>query len=484
MSTTSKYWAGSIIALTLSFLTGQAVYTNANEGLIWMETSRYLYPTYLSVSNNFDPIGFTQSNFPWKYYTLNRLDQSENGLALGLTGHYSYKDKALISLFNDLDLIGNGFLTKFQYKGSGFDLVNSMFFTDNRQDADRGYVRTIKNITMYTNLAYLKYTREWNSLRTTLTFGRKHLVIGHGINSALFISNYSRPFDQLLIEVQGKKVAGLSGIIELDPLDGKTRILYIHTLRFQGPTFIISIGEAILAADSTGGVHLRNLNPFHIWSWEHDSKNNVGNGFLYTGFTWFPARNWRLFGELLIDDINFNHPDAFYLNRFGFLVGFQRTGFPTKSSNFWLEYSNVLNQVYQSYQPSHIYTHRGYPIGYYLGNDFDYIHTHYAQLTKAEQLKPYIDISYTRDGANGLETPFDNPWENEQGLIPNYNPPPHPTTPVTYLLESEFGLEYTISKLQSISLGASYQHRTRLGKEKVSWSIILRVWMNLSYQLW
>ena len=81
----------------------------------------------------------------------------------------------------------------------------------------------------------------------------------------------------------------------------------------------------------------------------------------------------------------------------------------------WFEYSNVLNQVYQSYHPTHIYTHRGFPIGHYLGNDFNNLRIHYSHLIMSGQIKPFIDISYLLDGSNGLDTLFDNPWENEKG---------------------------------------------------------------------
>lgn len=472
------------LLMAITILGAQSVYSNIEEGLTWLETSGLYQPVYLPVSEELNTEGLINSNLPWGKYVLTRSERQYSGLSFGLTGHYAYTNNSLRSLFNNSDLIGNGIITNIKWSQSGFILVNSMFFTDNPTEASRGYVRTIKNVAMYTNLAYLKYFYRGKNVSSTLTFGRDQLRIGHGTRSSLFISNYSRPFDQLILEVRGEKVSGLSGVIELDPIEGQTRILYIHALRFRIPKLIFTIGEVFLTADSTGGFHMANLNPLHIWSWEHgDRKENDGNGFLYSGFTWLPQKSLKLFGELIIDDVNFHHPNAFYLNRFGFLFGVQKTGAPFRTSNFFLEYSNVLNQVYQSYKPSHIYTHRGYPIGHFLGNDFDYIYSHYSQLLINERSKPYLDISYTRDGFNGLDTPFNNPWEDEKGLIPGYKPPPNPTPPVTYRFETEIGLEYSITKLQFVSVGLTYQRSTRQREKEEHWSIILRLWLNLSHGL-
>ena len=72
-----------------------------------------------------------------------------------------------------------------------------------------------------------------------------------------------------------------------------------------------------------------------------------------------PKSGLRIYGELLIDDINFHKENAFFLNKYAYLLGFQKTSFPLNSSNIWFEYSNVLNQVCQSF---HLltFTHTGF----------------------------------------------------------------------------------------------------------------------------
>ena len=96
--------------------------------------------------------------------------------------------------------------------------------------------------------------------------------------------------------------------------------------------------------------------------------------------------------EILIDDINFHQSNAFYLNRYAYLVGLKFLSYPFNSSLLWVESSNVLNQVYQSYDPSHTFTHIGYPIGHYLGNDFINYRIHYSQILKSKNKKVFFDF--------------------------------------------------------------------------------------------
>ena len=109
--------------------------------------------------------------------------------------------------------------------------------------------------------------------------------------------------------------------------------------------------------------------------------------------------------------------------------------------------SNVINQVYQSYHPSHIFTHLGYPIGHYLGNDFINYRLHYSQHLESKINKVFFDFSYLIRGQNNLKTPFDNPWEDINGKFnENYKHPGFPTPPLEYLYDLLFGFEFAIKE--------------------------------------
>ena len=443
---------------------GQFFYTNPQIAYKWLETN----------SGNF--IFLNDSTNVWTKYS------SDKQLFIDKTHHFglylNFKNKSkLESIYNKSDLIGNGLVTHYTFKIPNIEIMNSMFFTYDSLEADRGFVRTIKNITMYTNQSFLKVYNQTENFKYSLKIGRDFYQIGHGINSALYASDYSRPFDQLSLSAEYGKIKGNFSVIELDTLYDHNRFVYFHSFDYKTDKFHLTIGESIISTGKRESVNIKYLNPFHFWSWENLGSTNKGlNAFLYTGLTWFPKPGLRLFSEVIIDDINFHTKDAFYLNRYGYLVGLQKTQFPFQSSNFWFEYSNVLNQVYQSFHPTHIYNHRGYPIGHYLGNDFINARIHYSQIFKEGNIKLFIDFSYLIDGNNGLETPFDNPWENENGeLIESYKPPSHPTPPISRWAEIEIGSEIRVRPLTYITITGQY-NQSPLTNNSSELRIGLRFW--------
>ena len=155
-------------------------------------------------------------------------------------------------------------------------------------------------------------------------------------------------------------------------------------------------------------------------------------------------------------------------------MGVRFISFPFKSSLLLIENSNVLNQVYQSYDPSHVFTHMGYPIGHHLGNDFINYRMHYSQILKSKINKIFFDYSYLIKGQNSLETPFENPWENNNGEFNvNYKHPGFPTPPLSYFYEFNFGLEIKLKDYTYLILSLENNNYT---KEKLSSKIRIRFW--------
>ena len=91
-------------------------------------------------------------------------------------------------------------------------------------------------------------------------------------------------------------------------------------------------------------------------------------------------------------------------------------------------------------------------------------------------MKSFIDLSYLVDGNNGLETPFDNPWENENGeLIEGYEPPAHPTTPNSKWIEFEIGSEIRLRPLTYITISGQYNQSSLLNNS-TNFIIGLKFW--------
>ena len=104
-------------------------------------------------------------------YKNNKKFVEKNNHHFGIFLNYKNKSK-LNSIYNRSDLIGNGLITNYKFNVPHVEIMNSMFFTYDSLEASRGFVRTIKNVTMYTNQSYLKIYNQTENLNYSLKIGR------------------------------------------------------------------------------------------------------------------------------------------------------------------------------------------------------------------------------------------------------------------------------------------------------------------------
>ena len=104
---------------------------------------------------------------------------------------------------------------------------------------------------------------------------------------------------------------------------------------------------------------------------------------------------------------------------------------------------------------------------------------YYSQENVNGKLKPYISLVYLRDGANGLDTPFDMPWEDSTVTMETGYTEPFPTGPITYVTEMELAADYKFSSDSFINAGLFFQRKTLLGKTEDNFSLIIRLWFSL-----
>ena len=412
-------------------------------------------------------------------YEKNKFIEYKNINHFGLFVNLKNKTNSNI-IHEKADLIGNGVLTNYRFSLPRFEVANSMFFTYDSKQASKGFVRTIKNITMYTNQSYFKYNNNIDSLFYSLKLGRDFLIEGQGNSSKIFFSDYSRPFDQLTIEARYKNLISKISTITLDKMNDHKRYLYMHTFGLNFAKLNFTIGEAVVSTGINESLDIKFLNPFNFWSWENVGSSDKGlNAFLYSSLLYKFSPSMNLYVELLIDDINFHQKNAFYLNRYAYNIGIEKIGFPFNSSILWIESSNVLNQVYQSYHPSHTFIHRGYPIGHYLGNDFLNHRIHYSQLLKSKLNKIFFELSFLTRGQNNLDTPFDNPWEDSEGKFnENYKHLGFPTPPLNIINDFDFGFEFELRNKTYLILGLESQKNS---KKNIIIKLRLKFWSYINF---
>ena len=376
------------------------------------------------------------------------------------------------------DIYGNGLLTTAALSFKNVKIVNSMFGSLNKVDAIRGNDAKFAGVYGYTHLAFIEYSNNF----IDLNYGRSFVELGNGKFSNLLVSNYSRPFDQIQLKFKYRSYSLRSNVIQLESIGDSKRYLSFHTLEYSNKKLQLLAGESVLIAGENRSFELQYFNPMMVWLPEQvNVSTGSGNSMLFGSIKYVSTPTLSFWGELLIDDYQINNESKGDLepNEIGFLGGVEKTGWPFESSNFWFEYTRITNRTYQTPDISETYTHRGFPIGHYLGNDFDMIQLYYSQENMKGKLKPYISLAYVRDGANGLDTPFDTPWEDSTVTMTTGYSEPFPTGPITYVTEIELAADYKFGNDSFINAGLFYQRKTLSGKTDEEFSFRARLWFSL-----
>lgn len=373
------------------------------------------------------------------------------------------------------DLVGN------------ISLVNSMFGTNDPEEADKGSNKVWRGFSGYTELAYLRSQFHlWNA-GFDLTFGRDFLQLGPGYRNNLLFGNTSRPFDHYKLAAQYGGLQFTFGGIQLNNHGDVTRFVNFHRLTwFTRSNLTISVNEALLYVGDSNPVDWRYMNPFLLYHGAQlNSTGTPGNTLGTIDASWYPWQTWHLWGELLIDDIQLDKEVKGDLepNEIGIITGIGKTGFPFQESDLWMEYSFVTNRTYQTNDPDEYFVHRGYPVAHELGNDFDKLTFFYGQWLPGGAIQPFVEFSYHRNGANGLDTPFDTPWTDSTVTFEEGYEEPFPTKPITYISVLDMGLRYQPGYTFGITPSVTLRREELEGVSTSEWFFRLELWWNPRWEL-
>jgi len=388
------------------------------------------------------------------------------------------------SLSNQMDVLGNGIYTNYIIRNKYLLISNSMFITNSVNEADRDKPHEISGIYAYTNTAYIRGKFLIGNINTILLLGRNYYKIGYSRLGSLFLSDYSRPYDQFQFKLSYRSFSIDLIAIQLENISNARRLLYIHKLSWNiNNKYYFSLSEASLNSGPNRNIEFQYFNPIMVWLPDKTAgtTSRFANSFLHFAFSFYPQNEWNIWSELLIDDYQINTDEKSDLepNEIGVILGLEKVTFPYQSSLFWLQYTAVTNRTYQTPNVEEVYTHKGYPIGYYLGNDFDQIQLYYSQIL-SRKIKIYGTCSYLRDGANGLDTPFDTPWEDSTITMETGYSEPFPTGPITYVTELETGLDFYFNDRSYFNAGLFWQRKALAGEIENHYSIVFRLWLSLS----
>lgn len=346
-------------------------------------------------------------------------------------GHLRWRSKLSVELLGKLGIY-NGMLA------------------DNLLDEDSTYIgKRQADLAALTEQAYVMAKLDPFQIK----LGRDFIRFGPGRSGTLLFSDAARPLDHLWVAFTYKFLkfsffaANLDAMMVPDTTAGRlvraNRFLSAHRLEFKvRDRFYFGITEAIVYGGPQSNWELGFLNPFVFYHGVQLNGPVTGNTFGAVDFALYPWRNFSLFGELMIDDVQLESGQVGDLepDEIGFLVGLQVTNpLAISGTQILAEYTRVTNRTYNTLDPWEKFLHRGQPIGHFLGNDFDRWDVNLSQWV-LPGLQLQLGYERVRRGEGRVEDPFDRPWL-EATLEEGYSEP-FPFGTVETANVGKFGIIY------------------------------------------
>ena len=384
------------------------------------------------------------------------------------------------TMFKSIDNYGDGFYTFLKMSFDNFEYINEMGMSKSSYDMRKGRGKKVKGVYGFSNQGYITFSNEKNSLKNKLKFGRFYINHGFGQTSKIFISNHSRPFDGIGWNASYKKIEGKMYGVQLDPIENNNRYLSIHTIDFKfWDNITLSFGESSLYAGENRGIELQYFNPTLFWIpvRENQPKRNQANGILYSGIK-FAKEKYSIWLEFILDDFQIDRSIQ-EPTTYGVLFGMGINKPFRMVDDFLIEYSRVSNRTYQTLGEfgQENYVHRGFPIGHYLGNDFDHsmIVIGFEKVRfSSYNILPKFSASLIRDGNEGIDTPWDQPWVLDENLIEDIYREDFPSPPVSIIFENETIVSVTWDDRSFFDLGIFYQNIDKEGHKSTDLRFLLR----------
>jgi hypothetical protein len=262
--------------------------------------------------------------------------------------------------------------------------------------------------------AYLRADLGWFNLE----FGREYTLVGTGYSDRLLLSDNAPVMDFLKLDAQYKSLKFLflqasltadptlfPGIPVLEP-PGSNKYLALH--RLQVSLFDrLNLGCSEMIIYQRFSPEFAYLNPVNFYKSSEHSLRDRDNAFLNLDVELFPAKNMKVYGTWLIDDIDFSKMGTgWWGNEFGWQGGvFLAELAGLHDLDAIAEYTRIEPYVYSNRISGNDFTNNGIGLGHHLPPNSDewFLQLQYRPLHK---FRAWLTYTRTRHGdnvmANGL----------------------------------------------------------------------------------
>lgn len=301
--------------------------------------------------------------------------------------------------------------------------VIGQYYLDERKARDQNYTgKKWRGFAGDIDLAFAQYA----SRKVDLTLGRfnsfwgvrKSLVLG--ANAHLDGFGYSLRMGRLTMSYR-------FGQLSQDSVGSDTasqwpnRYMAAHRIDWHiTDAFRLGLFESVVFGGPGRSPDFSYLSPIIFFHGAQLNDNINDNTLVGVDFGWKPRRGIKLYGQLLIDDIQLDHKSqgdeepAEYALQLGLYTASRSRGIDTR-----LEYTRVTNRTFNQILERNRYVTGHVPIADVNGNDYD--------LTTAElirwltpNLAARLNLSYKQQGEGRINAPWTEPWMD---VIGDYDEP-------------------------------------------------------------
>ncbi|MCP4229878.1 MAG: capsule assembly Wzi family protein [bacterium] len=236
-----------------------------------------------------------------------------------------------------------------------------------------------------------------------LQLGRDNVRWGPGYYTALTVSDNPPSFDmvKLYSDIGPVRLTCFTSI-----LDGKEeKFLSAHRVDWRiYDRLYLGASEVILYAGQ--GIQPKYLNPLTIYYAEQWNSHDQDNYFVSLDGRFIPFNGYELYGEVSIDDYQYQSFPGGAPNKVGYLGGFYGAGILSENLDVRAEYCRINRWMYTHRYSRNRYTHYQDTIGSWLGPD-----AFYARGEVSYNIMPALRVFIGGGTEQRGEGTIDEPWE-------------------------------------------------------------------------
>jgi hypothetical protein len=265
-------------------------------------------------------------------------------------------------------------------------------------------------------------------------FGRDFIWWGRGQDATLLISDYSRPVDHFMAQLNlpRARFTYLAAKLDRMPLSDSLAARYgsAYAERYLSAGRVefepvrnrlrLALTQMVLSGGPNRGFEWYYLNPFIFYHGEQLNEKQGGNTFGALDFVARPLPRLELYGQLLVDDVQIEKTRSTDLepNEIAYLLGSEVADpLGATGATIGIEYARVPSRTYNTIRVWEKFLHRHRPLAHFLGNDFDRWLLH-ASTYAGTQVQIFLATELRRRGEGRIDSVFDQSFKDvplEQG---------------------------------------------------------------------